>query len=127
MANCLLKDPRFEVWSAGFWLSLRSLVARNLELSNWLIFDKLNGRQFRLCIKEQNFLGMLSDHFHTSQFRIKWRSLHKVRRREVSQRVLADGVEAIIAARDGKLGKIDVLKSMNDCEFNEYATKILNS
>ena len=118
MPKRLVSTPDLEVWTAGFWRTVWSLIVRRPEASNWLVVNKrLHASRFRLLRPEQDFLEFLAQHLAALEMAPDYNDSTKKERRDREQRVLAEGLQAILSARSGDDGKLQRMKLLNHFDF----------
>ena len=116
----MLNDGRWKVETGGFWRTLWSIVIRDVECSAWLVTNKKTGEEWRLTDEEETFLRDISERVNVVQFAPEFRYRSKTERKKLSQRVLADCLEAIAMKRQGDSSEMEKLARLNQPELTTH-------
>ncbi len=121
MTKCLLDSPEYRLTTGGLWRLIWSLISRHPGFSNWLIVDKRHDWEFRLTVAEQEAMSRFAEHSGAMMLSPDFTSLSSQQKNNYEMTVVADIVEALVAARNGDQEKWERLCSMDRLEFVEYA------
>ena len=124
MAKRMLDSPDYTLTTGGFWRFIWSIITRDPSFSNWLIVDRLNHTEFRLTVEEQEAMSNFAEHSGVWLLSPDFRSLTFQQKNNYELSVVADIVEALVAARNGDQEKWQRLCSMDHFEFVEYASNV---
>ena len=124
MAKRLLDSPDYTLTTGGFWRLIWSIITRDPSFSNWLIVDRRNHTEFRLTVEEQEAMSNFAEHSGAWMLSPDFRSLSFQQKNNYEMTVVADIVEALVAARNGDQEKWERLCLMDHFEFVEYASNV---
>ena len=124
MAKRMLDSPDYTLTTGGFWRFIWSIITRDPSFSNWLIVDRRNHTEFRLTVEEQEAMSNFAEHSSAWMLSPELRRLSFQQKNNYEMTVVADIVEALVAARNGDQEKWERLCSMDHLEFVEYASNV---
>ncbi len=124
MTKCLLDSSDYRMTTGGLWRLVWSLISRHPGYSNWLIVDKRHHWEFRLTVAEQEAMGTFAEHSGAMMLSPDYTNLSSQQKNNYEMTVVADIVEALVAARCGDQEKWKRLCSMSHLEFVEYASGV---
>ncbi len=124
MAKRMLDSPDYTLTTGGFWRFIWSIITRDPSFSNWLIVDRRNHTEFRLTVEEQEAMSNFAEHSGAWMLSPDFRRLSFQQKNNYEMTVVADIVEALVAARNGDQEKWERLCLMDHFEFVEYASNV---
>jgi len=124
MAKRMLDSPDYTLTTGGFWRFIWSIITRDPSFSNWLIVDRRNHTEFRLTVEEQEAMSNFAEHSGAWMLSPEFRRLSFQQKNNYEMTVVADIVEALVAARNGDQEKWERLCLMDHFEFVEYASNV---
>ena len=124
MAKRMLDSPDYTLTTGGFWRFIWSIITRDPSFSNWLIVDRRNHTEFRLTVEEQEAMNNFAEHSGAWMLSPELRRLSFQQKNNYEMTVVADIVEALVAARNGDQEKWERLCLMDHFEFVEYASNV---
>ena len=124
MAKRMLDSPDYTLTTGGFWRFIWSIITRDPSFSNWLIVDRRNHTEFRLTVEEQEAMSNFAEHSGAWMLTPQFRRLSFQQKNNYEMTVVADIVEALVAARNGDQEKWERLCLMDHFEFVEYASNV---
>ena len=123
MPECLLDNTEYKMTTGGFWRLIWPVFSRNPGFSNWLIVDRRNHIEFRLTVEEQEARSIFAEHSGAMMLSPEFSNLSFQQKKDQETTVIADIVEALVAARNGDQEKWKMLCSLDHLGFVEYASK----
>ncbi len=124
MAKRMLDSPDYTLTTGGFWRFIWSIITRDPSFSNWLIVNRRKHTEFRLTVEEQEAMSNFAEHSGAWMLSPDFRSLSFQQKNNYELSVVADIVEALVAARNGDQEKWERLCLMDHFEFVEYASNV---